>query len=163
MSIYLLREQGYSQNTSLNSSKCKFMLISRKRNRMTNPPTITINGNALETVPTFKYLGLLFTSDLSWSRHIEGVCTKAKKILGLLYRRFYQHADQQTLRQLYISIVRPHMEYAAPVWDPHLRKDQDLLESTQKFACKVMTKTWDRGYDELLNMTNLPSLTDRTL
>ena len=44
---------------SLNSSKCKFMLISRKRNRMTNPPTITINGNTLETVPTFKYLGLL--------------------------------------------------------------------------------------------------------
>ena len=128
---------------SLNSSKCKFMLISCKRNRMTNPPTITINGNTLETVPTFTYLGLLFTSELSWSRHIEGVCTKAKKILGLLYRRFYQHADQQTLRQLYnISIVQPHMEYAAPVWDSHLRKDQDLLESTQKFACKVMTKTW---------------------
>ena len=75
------------------------MLISRKQNRMTNPPTITINCNALETDPTFKYLGLLFTSDLSWSRHIEGVCTKAKKILGLLYRRFYQYADQQTLRQ----------------------------------------------------------------
>ena len=28
---------------------------------------------------------------------------------------------------------------------------------------KVMTKTWDRGYDELLNMTNLPSLADRGL
>ena len=55
------------------------------------------------------------------------------------------------------------MEYAAPVWDPHLRKDQDLLESTQKFACKVMTKTWDRGYDELLNMTNLPSLVNTRL
>jgi len=55
------------------------------------------------------------------------------------------------------------MEYAAPVWDPHLRKDQDLLESTQKFACKMMTKKWDRGYDELLNMTNLPSLADRRL
>ena len=41
---------------------------------------------------------------------------------------------------------------------PTLEKDQDLLESTQKFACKLMTKTWDRGYDELLNMTNLPSL-----
>jgi len=26
-----------------------------------------------------------------------------------------------------------------------------------------MTKTWDRGYDELLNMTNLPSLADRRL
>ena len=79
MSIYLLREQGYSQNTSLNSSKCKFMLISRKRNMMTNPPTITISGNTLETVPTFKYSGLLLTSDLSWSRHIKGVCTKLSK------------------------------------------------------------------------------------
>ena len=109
---------------SFNSSKCKFMLISHKWNRMTNPPTITINGNALETacpaletVPTFNYLGLLFTSNLSWSRHIKGVCTKTKKILGLLYCRFYQHADQQTLCQLYISIVRPHMEYAASVWN----------------------------------------------
>ena len=154
---------GLISITSLNSSECKSMLISRRWNRMTNPPTITINGNTLETVPTFKYLGLLFISDLSWSRHIEGVCTKAKKILGLLYHWFYQHADQQTLRQLYISIVQPHMEYTAPVWDPHLRKNQNLLESRQKFAGKTMTKTWDRGYDELLNMTNLPSLADRRL
>ena len=66
----------------LNPSKCKFMLISHKQNRINNPPTITING---QSVPTFKYLGLLLTSDLSWSKHIEGVCTKAKKILGLLY------------------------------------------------------------------------------
>ena len=102
------------------------MLISRKRNRMTNPPTITINDNVLETVPTFKYLAP--KQRKSWAY--------------ILYCRYYQHADQQTLRQLYMSIVRPHMEYAAPVWDPHLRKDQDLLESTQKFACKVMPKTW---------------------
>ena len=102
---------------------------------MNNPPAITINGQMLETVSTFKYLGLLLTSDLSWSKHIEGICTKTKKILGLIYRRFYQHANQETLLQLYISIVRPHMEYAAQVWDPHLKKDQDLLESTQKFAC----------------------------
>jgi len=96
---------------SITSLRCKFMLISRKRNRMTNPPTITINCNVLETVPTLKYLGLLFISNLSWSTHIEGVCTKAKKILGLLYRHFYQHADQQTLCQLYIIYIHctaPH-------------------------------------------------------
>ena len=61
---------------------------------------------------------------------------QSKEILGLLYRQFYHHTDQETVLQLYVSIVRPHMEYAAPVWDPHVRKDQDLLESIQKFAYK---------------------------
>ena len=77
-----------------------------------------------------------------------------------LYCQFYQHTDQETLLQLYVSIVHPHLEYAAPVWDPHMKKDQDLLESTQKFACKMTdeTKNWDKGYDELLYMKNLPSL-----
>ena len=42
-----------------------------------------------------------------------------------------------------VSIVRPHMEYAAPVWDPDMTKDQDLLASTQKFACNMMTKNWE--------------------
>ena len=44
------------------------------------------------------------------------------------------------------------MEYGGPVWDPHFRKD---LESTQKYACKVITRNWDKGYDELLDTINL--------
>ena len=63
----------------LNPSKCKFMLISHKRNRMNNPPAITVNGQMLETVSTFKYLGLLLTLDLSWSKHTEEICTKTKR------------------------------------------------------------------------------------
>ena len=54
--------------------------------------------------------------------------------------------------QLYISIVGSHMEYGGPVWDPHFRKD---LESTQKYACKVITRNWDKSYDELLDTINL--------
>ena len=123
----------------LNATKCKYMLVSRKR-RTTTSPGITLNGIALESVPSFKYLGLLLTSDLSWTKHIENKCTTARKLLGLLYRRFYQHADEKTLRQLYISIVRPHLEYAAPLWDPHLQKDCDTLENVQKFVCKMATK-----------------------
>ena len=83
---YLQSDANRVQHWFLNPSKCtcKFMLISRKRNRMNNPPAITINGQMLETVSTFKCLGLFLTLDLSWSKHIEGICTKTKKILGLL-------------------------------------------------------------------------------
>ena len=43
--------------------------------------------------------------------------------LNVSYRKFYQWSEPRTLRQLYVSLIRPHLEYAAPVWDPYLSKD----------------------------------------
>ena len=50
----------------------------------------------------------------------------------------YQYSDSRSLLKLYnlyISLVRPHLDYAAQVWDPHLQKDIKLLECA-KFALK---------------------------
>ncbi len=91
-------------------------------------PPLMLNGVPLERVETFKYLGLLLSTGLSWSRHIDSVCSRAKKILGLLYRQNYGHVDSTTIRQLYISLVRPHLEYGCAVWDPHTHKDIEALE-----------------------------------
>ena len=92
------------------------------------------------TVPTFKYLGVLLSSESSWSQHIQGICSKARKILGLLYRRFYQHSNSRSLQQLYVTLVRPRLDYTAQVWDPHLRRDINLLKGVQKFALKICSK-----------------------
>ena len=89
---------------AFNASKCKFMLVSRKKQHA------HLNGSPLELTPNFKYLGLLISSDLSWSSHIDNICSKAKRILGLLYRRFYRQSNEQTLCQLYVSLVRLHLQ-----------------------------------------------------
>ena len=74
---------------TFNTAKCKSMTISRKRNHFTPLSPLSLNGSTLETVTNFKYLDVLISSDLSWSHHIQGVCSKARKIIGLLYRRYY--------------------------------------------------------------------------
>ena len=71
------------------------------------------------------------TCDMSWSPHISAVCAKARRILGLIYRRFYGSTDRDTIKQLHISLVRPHLEYGSQVWDPHLAKDKMSLENVQ--------------------------------
>ena len=75
-----------------------------------------------------------------------------------LYRQFYNNAKPATLKQLYISLVRPHLEYAAQVWDPYLQGDIDKLEAVQRFTFKLISWRWDLGYEEMSSIADVPRL-----
>ena len=77
-----------------------------------------------------------------------------------MYCKFY-HANTSTLRQLYIACIRPHLEYAVPVWDPHQLGLINTLENVQKFALKVCTKSWNTNYESMLTSCRLTSLASR--
>ena len=135
------------------------MTVSRKR-RPANIPVISLEGIPLERVETFKYLGVILSLDLCWTPHVESVCTKVRKLLGLLYRRFYNNAGTDTLLELYTTQIRPHLEYAAPVWDPFTAYNINKLE---KSALRICSKQWFLGYQELLELTNCPTLCNHRL
>ena len=134
---------------------------------MRSSNSLTEYGYHIEEYNTIKYLGINLTSDLMWSRHVQLVSQRARRLVGLLYRQFYQYADTNTMKQyadtntmkhLCLLLIRPHLEYACTVWDPFLQKHIQLLEKVQKFAAKVCTKQWHWSYEELLHTLQLPSL-----
>ena len=93
---------------------------------------------------------------------MQAITTKARKQTGMLYRRFYNNSQPSTFKTLYVALIRPLLEYGVPVWDPHLRKDIDLLESVQRFATKLCTKSCSaHPYEERLHLLNLDSLSKR--
>ena len=122
-------------------------------------------ANPLNTATLFDSRALTacssLTTDLMWSTHIANICTKTRKLIGILYRRFYKYSSCTTLLKLYISFIRPHAEYAAAAWDPFLRKDIDLIEDVQKYGLKVCLKSWSANYSELLERSHLPTLQAR--
>ena len=91
---------------------------------------------------------------------INKIASKTRQLIGMLYRRFYKWSSPNALLQLYLSLIRPHLEYAIQVWSPHLFKDIQKLEAVQKFALKVCLKRWISSY-ELLNASGIPKLSDR--
>ena len=112
----------------------------------------------------FKYLGLLITSDLSWSKHIHWRSMhQGKENLGpivpsILLACWPGYSSPTILYPLYGPTWSMQLQSGTHTWEK-----QDLFESTQKCACKMTIRKWGKGYDELLNMTNLPSLADRRL
>ena len=102
-----------------NIGKCFSMRAGRQRGRSRlNPPSYTLHGQVLTITNATKYLGLNLTSDLKWNSHIQKVSSKANGILGLL-RRNLRVGSKTIKTRAYEALVRPHLEYACTVWDPH--------------------------------------------
>ena len=60
-------------------TKCKYMIISRRRDPTLPQSSLTICGVDLEKVDTMKYLGVCISNNLSWSTHVNSVCSKANE------------------------------------------------------------------------------------
>ena len=62
---------------------------------------------------------------------------KANSIIGVI-RRTFEYLDLKTFRMLYVSLVRSHLEYANPDWNPYLKKHIDMIENIQRKTFRLV-------------------------
>ena len=86
------------------------MVISHFRRRAIEPPVLMLSDQDLTQ---YKYLEVTITDDLNWSAHVNIIASRARKLTELLYRQFYRWSSSPTLLKLYVTLVRPHLEYSA--------------------------------------------------
>ena len=111
---------------------------------------------ALEFVTENKYLGVIITADLRWNRHVADVMNRANKVLGMIRRNFY-FCDKKTKEAAYVALVRPLLEYASAVWDPHTASLASELEKIQGRAARFVTSNYLNFEHETMtrHLTNL--------
>lgn len=107
-----------------------------------------------------KDLGVWISNNLKSSAHIAAAVNKANQILGLI-RRSFTYMDIPLMKQLYTSLVRPHLEYGNVIWQPYLKGEMDLLERVQHRATRMIPGLARLDYEERLKKMDLPSLTYR--
>ncbi len=94
---------------SINTTKTIFMLFSKKR-QPSNVPHLLLGTHSLSMVNELKYLGLLFTPNLSWTKHIAAIIIKANRRLGVI-KKYKYTLSRKTLEIGYITFIRPILEY----------------------------------------------------
>ena len=109
------------------------MCITLKKNLP--PMNFRFCGQVLENVTSHPYLGVQFDSKLCWKEHIKFVVKGANTISGLIRRNFW-FCDEKVKLTLDKTLVRPKLEYATSVWDPHYKCDIRRLEGVQRAAAR---------------------------
>lgn len=124
---------------TLNIAKCKHVSFTRSRSPVLSK--YTLGSTHLDTVLDYKYLGVYFSSNLTWKRQIEHVSFSASRMLNFLKRNF-SDAPPKVKELLYFTNVRSITEYACAVWDPQFENLCTLLERVQNRAARFVTKNY---------------------
>ena len=121
-----------------NVAKCNVMSTTLKRKNNRIMFDYRMSGKPLNRSNSEKYLGVTINSKLEWGEHIDKVCGTATRLLGFLQRAMHR-CPPKLKEKAYKAIVRPGMEYAVSVWDPHQTKYINKLEMIQRRAARFVT------------------------
>lgn len=145
----------------LNTNKCKVMRVTRQKHN-TTACTYILNHDPLTKVSCYKYLGVYISDNLSWQTHIDHITSDANRMLGFL-RRNFALASADIKLVLYKTLVRPKLEYASSIWDPHINSLLHDIEAIQNRSARFILSNYFRtaSVSSLKSSLNLLDLSVR--
>ncbi|KAL8595170.1 hypothetical protein ACOMHN_013843 [Nucella lapillus] len=157
--LHRLTEWEKSWDMQFNPAKCNTLPVTRSRRPL--QPSYQLHGHILETVKAVKYLGVTIQGDLCWDDHVNNIVSKANKTLGFLRRNL--KISRSVKEQAYKAFVRPILEYASSVWDPHTQKNIDKLEAVQRRAARFVCNRYHNtsSVSRMLDSLGWQSLEER--
>ena len=137
--------------------KCNLISITQKRKPIHF--TYKLHDHPLAKVEHSKYLGITLQSSLKLNKHINSITNKANQSLGFLKRNLKIKSSAVT-SHAYKAFVRPKLEYASAVWDPHTRTQINQNEKVQRRAARYVTNRYHNtsSVTDMLQNLNWPSL-----
>jgi len=143
-----------------NVSKCVLVRVTRNHSQFTD--SYTLNNQTIQLSDTYKYLGVILNNTLSWNTHITNVTNRATRMLNFVKRNLGK-CTSQVKSKAYTSLVRPILEYATQVWDPHQKSLTHKIEMIQRRAARWVYSDYDysSSVSTMLNELNWPTLEDR--
>ena len=127
-----------SNKLTINYTKTKFMIIRPDKRVNIGDFSINIDGNVIDRIDSFKYLGIEIDNNLSWKTHIktlESDLSRASAFISKL--RHYISFD--CLKSFYFAKVYSKIQYAILAWGGVSESALHRLNILHNNIIRVMT------------------------
>ena len=119
-----------------NVAKCHSMRVTRHQHHKQILIDYSDHNQSLENVQSAKYLGITISDNMDWGQHIS-----------THFRNFFEsNKDIRFLRRILAfankPLVRPKLEYAAPIWSPYSKLQIKQVEKVQRTAARWTCRRW---------------------
>ena len=112
--------------------------IKRKNVAAPAVPTIKWGEECLPITDSYKYWGVMLHKNLTWDAHIEHVVEKAMNAAKSLYPILLNRGlSAEIKRMVVLTLIRPVVEHGAQVWNPHTKRDKDIINKIQTDIIKT--------------------------
>ena len=141
--IRQLERWATANSMRFSASKTVAMRITNKRK--TKNYDIQIGGENIQWVREFKYLGVIIDDKMTFNKHIDAVCSKARgclfqcqKVLGKTWG-----LKPKVMKWMYEMIIKPVITYGSVVWCKRLQVQQSRkkIERVHSMACRMIGNT----------------------
>ena len=145
----------------LNSSKTRCIPFNNSETRDFMPQIQIEEGKFLEVIYKLKLVGIVITSCLTWTAHIEYTVKRVNGAIWQLTRFKRLGAPQDKLVTFYILKIRSILMFGSICFHSSLSAElSDKLELQQRKSLAVILGSQYRSYNHARSLTNLPRLDD---
>lgn len=135
--LRLLSKYFSSNLLSLNISKTKYMIFHSPRKNIQQHSQVWLDSYCVEKVTSFKYLGLILDSTLSWADHIKHVEKKVSSFCGVL-RRVSYFVSRSILLKFYFAHIHSCLSYLVLTWGRASKSSLMKLQTLQNRCLKTI-------------------------
>ncbi|XP_045110878.1 fidgetin-like protein 1 [Portunus trituberculatus] len=105
-------------------------------------------------------LGITVMEGLSSEVHVKRKSGEAYNLVRNI-RTAFCYMDEEMIKKLIVTMIKPRLEYAVVLWSPRMERDKRKLECMQRAVTKLLQTLVNLSYEQKLEKLSLLTLEKR--
>lgn len=105
-----------SNNLPLNTNKNKQLILDFRKGRADHHQSVIVDGDCVEIIHSFKFLGIHISNNLSWSTNTTDAVKRAQQHLHFLHVLKKYNPNCKLMLTFYCSTIESIITYSLTAW-----------------------------------------------